>query len=54
MPLKKTYLGDDEPKPTEVGKSAGLDEVLRVVLPEAEPPFPPDLMLDDLRTELPP
>ena len=46
-------LGADDPNPTAVGRSAGLDEVLRVD-PFPVDPFPPDLMLDDRRTDVPP
>jgi hypothetical protein len=49
---EEILLGADDPNPTEVGRSAGLDEVLRVD-PVPVEPLPPDLMLDDRRTDVP-
>ena len=53
LPLVKgdeILLGAEDPNPTDVGRSAGLDEVLRV---DPADPLPPDLMLDERRTDVP-
>jgi len=47
------FLGDDDPNPTGVGGSAALLIGVPLLLARPGMPPPPDLMLEDRRTELP-